>query len=69
MDHCLCLLCNKTHEHSRFICSTCVNTGRFSLSKHELCTSRRYEQLISSLNKNDSKEYIEGNDAHQTEIP
>lgn len=66
-----CLSCYKPRDCSRFICSSCVNDGRFCLPQHKLCTSRRFEELISLLNKNDSiefEEYIKDNNLSRTQI-
>jgi hypothetical protein len=52
-----CCLCRKIHDNPILTCSICVNTGQFDSSKHETCSNKRREMLLSMLNKNDYEEF------------
>ncbi len=52
-----CCLCRKIHDNPILICSTCVNAGQYCSSKHEICSNKRREILLSMLNKNDYDEF------------
>jgi hypothetical protein len=57
-----CFLCQKIDENSMFTCSTCVNAGEFCSSKHNLCSKKQRDRLLSMLNKDDYQAFQDYSD-------
>jgi hypothetical protein len=63
-----CSLCRKIHENITFTCSTCVNAGEFCSFKHELCSKKQRELLLSMLTKDDYEEFQRYSDEKSTHL-
>ena len=52
-----CYLCRKIHENPILTCSTCINKGQFSSSKHDRYLNQQRDIIINMLNKHDYDEF------------
>ncbi|CAF2421952.1 unnamed protein product [Rotaria sp. Silwood2] len=64
-----CCLCRKLVDDATLTCAKCVNTGRFCPSKHDTCSNKRRQTLISVLNLNDYEEFQEYSNKYSIHTP